>query len=265
MIEFDTNNINWIAASSLSWDLGGAFFLAKALVWNKDHAILRNSEAHFGFNLQLLRSQVEQRTDARYGIAQLFVAALIVGASSLGIKTDLLPALAFFVLPVLVWHQYISYSRRDNLILCLNITRGEPSGVGYWFENFSELPDKQVLKYYRLTTQRMFSGLYESLNKSCEMNADLMTKYSDQDVKQNLYNIVSAYRDLPEFPYLIGQLRARTLDLLTAADDAPGSNAVRFYERNAVAMQAIIDEHRPTQVTERVRNTRGRPIKLAAG
>ncbi|MCJ2059179.1 hypothetical protein MKL09_21885 [Methylobacterium sp. J-048] len=262
MIEFDPSSINWISASSLSWDFGGALFLAKALVWNKDNAILRNSEAHFGFNLQLLRSQVEQRTDARYGIAQLFISALIVGASSLGIKADFLYACVLFALPSLFWHQYISYHQRDNLISCLNITRGEPSSVDYWFENFTNIPDDQIVKYYRLTTKRVLGGLADGLTKSCEMNADCMLRYSDQDVKQNLYNLVNAYKDLPEFPQLIGQIRTRALYLLATGGDAPGSNAARFFERNAAALQAIIDEYRPTRVTERVLNVHGRPIEL---
>ncbi len=152
---FSQSNSSPLAAAGAIWDLVGAFYLAKALIFNPDQSMRRQAGAYWDISIPLLRSLCEQRIDARFGIAMLMIGFLLQLLGSMGIKADW-PVDILLLLPLIM----VVYSRNRNfdqwvIASCLRIAGRSGVERGLWRESY--FPD---------ISQREFDAAFDHHEKN---------------------------------------------------------------------------------------------------
>ena len=140
-IALSTTQVTWLAVAGLLWDMAGAFFLAKALIFVRDFDLRRRSGTYFDLSIPLLRSLCEQRRDARYGLSLLAAGFSLQLGSAAGVRVSAsVCAAALLPLPV-IWHHYRYNAGRAVLLATLRVNSIN-SGIEVWRETFKDVPEK---------------------------------------------------------------------------------------------------------------------------
>lgn len=156
MIGFSSSNVSPVAVAGLMWDFFGAFFLAKALIFNKDQSIRRQAGTYWNVSVPLLRSLCEQRIDARFGISMLMTGFALQFVASCGLSASW-PVDALLVLPIALL--YFTYERNfDRWVmdktLRINGTLGATRDVwrGQFFPDISPQTFNEVFDLHESRT-----------------------------------------------------------------------------------------------------------------
>lgn len=179
MYDFSADRINWLACVGLLWDLAGAYFLAKALVFSKDHLIRRQSGTYMDFSLPLLKAQVEQRIDARYGLSQLASGFIMQFASSFGLSCSPLDAILLLAPILLVWMSYCRDYHRTVLedsmrITAVGINKVEVlADLDTWVSFYDDMSREEIIAARRFVLRRHGAESLMSASKGfCKRAAD---------------------------------------------------------------------------------------------
>lgn len=104
MIDFDPGRAAPLAVAGRIWDIAGAFFLGKALVFSKDKSIMAQAGAYWDFSLPLLLMLCEQRVDARFGLSLLGFGFFLQIVASIGMGANWGVGFLLLVPILLVYH-----------------------------------------------------------------------------------------------------------------------------------------------------------------
>lgn len=142
MIEISTNNVNWLSAAGIAWDISGAIAISRNWFFISNEKLERQAGSYWGASPATARSYVETRLDTRFGLAQLVLGFLLQLAASIGIVASFEVWAAMMIAIACAWIFYLPNFQYWMVRESLRISVVPDAQEEIWRKHYQDVPNR---------------------------------------------------------------------------------------------------------------------------